>query len=163
MQQYHDKTTLAVLCFFLGGFGVHRFIVGSLGIGLLELFLSLSAAVTGWWIIYIVNLFLLLGDFCSILRCDFPGMAPRMVEASKPVPLSEQIDKCGFRFKLYAILCAVFAAVTVSMILVFWEFSGGLFVTIVCTVVFLILAVRQHGELKKLEQIAANLDPQNEE
>lgn len=161
--QYHDKTTLAVLCFFLGGFGVHRFIVGSLGLGLLELFLTLSAAVTGLWIIYLAELIILLCDLVSILRGNFPGMAPRKIESSKPVPLSEQIDMCGFRFKLYAILCAVFAAVTVSMILVFWEFTGGLFVTIVCTIVFLILAVRQHGELKKLEQIAANLDPKNEE
>lgn len=34
----HSKTNLALFCFFLGGLGVHRFMVGKVGTGILYLF-----------------------------------------------------------------------------------------------------------------------------
>tara|TARA_B100000963_G_scaffold116333_1_gene101342 strand:- start:1882 stop:2085 length:204 start_codon:yes stop_codon:yes gene_type:complete len=34
----HSKTSLALFCFFLGGLGVHRFMVGKVGTGILYLF-----------------------------------------------------------------------------------------------------------------------------
>ena len=34
-KQPKSKTTMAVLCFFLGGFGIHRFLMGYTGIGVL--------------------------------------------------------------------------------------------------------------------------------
>ena len=34
----HSKTTLAIVCFFLGGFGIHRFMVGKIGTAILMLF-----------------------------------------------------------------------------------------------------------------------------
>ena len=33
----HSKTTLAIVCFFLGGIGIHRFMVGKVGTGILML------------------------------------------------------------------------------------------------------------------------------
>ena len=32
-----SKTTMAIICFFLGGFGIHRFMMGYTGIGILML------------------------------------------------------------------------------------------------------------------------------
>ena len=31
----YSKTTLALICFFLGGLGIHRFMVGKVGTGIL--------------------------------------------------------------------------------------------------------------------------------
>ena len=33
----HSKTTLALVCFFLGGLGIHRFMVGKVGTGIVQL------------------------------------------------------------------------------------------------------------------------------
>ncbi len=38
MESHHSKVTLALVCFFLGAFGIHRFMVGKVGTGLLWLF-----------------------------------------------------------------------------------------------------------------------------
>ena len=32
-----SKTTMAIVCFFLGGLGIHRFVMGHIGIGVLML------------------------------------------------------------------------------------------------------------------------------
>ena len=34
----HNKTTLAIVCFFLGSIGIHRFMVGKVGTGVLMIF-----------------------------------------------------------------------------------------------------------------------------
>jgi len=34
----HNKTTLAIVCFFLGSIGIHRFMVGEVGTGVLMIF-----------------------------------------------------------------------------------------------------------------------------
>ena len=50
---------MAVLCFFLGVFGVHRFYVGKIGTGLIQLLTAGGFGV--WWIIDFVVI--LLGGF----------------------------------------------------------------------------------------------------
>jgi TM2 domain-containing membrane protein YozV len=55
----HSKTVLAVLCFFLGGLGVHRFVVGKVGTGLLMLF---TLGGIGIWAL-IDFVFILTGNF----------------------------------------------------------------------------------------------------
>ena len=54
-----SKFLAAVLCFFLGVFGVHRFYVGKIGTGFLQLITAGGFGV--WWIIDLV--FILLGKF----------------------------------------------------------------------------------------------------
>ena len=54
-----SKWVAAVLCFFLGVFGVHRFYVGKIGTGLIQLFTAGGLGV--WWIIDLVVI--LLGGF----------------------------------------------------------------------------------------------------
>ena len=54
-----SKTTAALLCFFLGGFGVHRFYTGKIGTGVIQ-FLTLGGFVI-WAII----------DFVMILTGSF--------------------------------------------------------------------------------------------
>ena len=54
-----SKFVAAVLCFFLGIFGVHRFYVGKIGTGLIQLCTGGGLGV--WWIIDLVVI--LLGGF----------------------------------------------------------------------------------------------------
>ncbi len=54
-----SKLVAAVLCFFLGILGVHRFYVGKWGTGLLQLLTGGGFGV--WWIIDFI--FILLGKF----------------------------------------------------------------------------------------------------
>ena len=37
MESHHSKVTLALVCFFLGAFGIHRFMVGKIGTGIIWL------------------------------------------------------------------------------------------------------------------------------
>ena len=54
-----SKFLAAVLCFFLGVLGVHRFYVGKIGTGFLQLITAGGFGV--WWIIDLI--FILLGKF----------------------------------------------------------------------------------------------------
>ena len=56
----HDKVTMAVLCFFLGGLGVHNFVMGETKKGVLRLLLSFICGIGG--VIALI-------DFIKIL-CD---------------------------------------------------------------------------------------------
>jgi TM2 domain-containing membrane protein YozV len=58
-QSSHSKSTLAIICFFLGGFGVHRFMVGKVGSGVAML---LTFGAFGIWTII---------DFIVILTGGF--------------------------------------------------------------------------------------------
>lgn len=49
----------ALLCFFLGTFGIHRFYVGKIGTGLLQL---ITLGGLGFWVIYDL-IILILGKF----------------------------------------------------------------------------------------------------
>ena len=55
----NKKSTLAIICFLFGGFGVHRYMVGKFGTGLLMLFTGGGLVI--WW----------LRDFLLILRGNF--------------------------------------------------------------------------------------------
>ncbi|WP_455466641.1 NINE protein [Bartonella sp. B39] len=60
-----SKTTLAVVCFFLGGLGIHRFMVGKTGTGILMLILTLTllgALISGPWA-FIDFIVILTGNF----------------------------------------------------------------------------------------------------
>ena len=54
-----SKLVAAVLCFFLGVFGVHRFYVGKVGTGIIQLLTAGGLGV--WWIIDLIMI--LLGSF----------------------------------------------------------------------------------------------------
>ena len=54
-----SKFVAAVLCFFLGVFGVHRFYVGKIGTGIIQLCTAGGLGV--WWIIDLIMI--LLGSF----------------------------------------------------------------------------------------------------
>tara|TARA_Y100000817_G_C16860452_1_gene545544 strand:- start:3205 stop:3417 length:213 start_codon:yes stop_codon:yes gene_type:complete len=55
----YSKTTLALICFFLGGLGIHRFMVGKVGTGIL-MFLTLGGV--GIWAL-IDFIMILVGSF----------------------------------------------------------------------------------------------------
>ncbi len=54
-----SKLVAAILCFFLGVFGVHRFYVGKVGTGIIQLLTAGGLGV--WWIIDLIMI--LLGSF----------------------------------------------------------------------------------------------------
>ncbi len=55
----HSKTTLAIVCFFVGFLGIHRFMVGKVGTGILH-FLTLG--LFGFWTL-VDFIMILLGKF----------------------------------------------------------------------------------------------------
>lgn len=66
-----SKVAAALLCFFLGGFGIHRFYLGYTGLGIAQLVLSIIGGAT---LIFGVGIFLVIGvgiwvlvDFILIL------------------------------------------------------------------------------------------------
>ncbi len=54
-----SRLVAAVLCFFLGVFGVHRFYVGKIGTGIIQFFTAGGLGV--WWIIDLIMI--LVGSF----------------------------------------------------------------------------------------------------
>lgn len=61
----HSKVVLAIVCWFFGIFGVHRFMVGKIGTGLLMLLLTVTvfgSLVSGIWM-FIDFILILLGKF----------------------------------------------------------------------------------------------------
>ena len=54
-----SKTTLAIVCFFLGGLGIHRFMVGKVGTGILMI---LTLGGFGLWAL-IDFIMILMGSF----------------------------------------------------------------------------------------------------
>lgn len=66
-----SKIAAAVLCFFLGSLGIHRFYLGKAGTGILMLLLTIIGGITtgiiiGWGIIAIVGLWEII-DFVRII------------------------------------------------------------------------------------------------
>ncbi|MEL6088948.1 TM2 domain-containing protein [Bartonella schoenbuchensis] len=65
VKQQYSKLVLALVCFFIGTFGVHRFIVGKTGTGVFMLILSLSILglpISGIWA-FIDFIVILVGGF----------------------------------------------------------------------------------------------------
>jgi TM2 domain-containing membrane protein YozV len=54
-----SRLVAAVLCFFLGVFGVHRFYVGKIGTGIIQFFTAGGFGV--WWIIDLIMI--IMGSF----------------------------------------------------------------------------------------------------
>lgn len=64
---HHSRTVLAVICFFLGSLGIHRFMVGKIGTGILML---LTLGVFGIWTLI---------DFIMILVGSFRDKEGRVI------------------------------------------------------------------------------------
>lgn len=68
-----DKTTAAILAFFLGGIGVHRFYLGQSGLGILYLLFC-------WTFIPIIAAFI---DFIVFLTMDENNFNPKSASLTK--------------------------------------------------------------------------------
>lgn len=86
MLNLSDKNWIAavLLCFFLGGFGVHRFYVGKTGTGVTQLVLTLVGGLTALIIIGFIPLAIVgiwvLVDFIMILVGKFKDGEDRLVK-----------------------------------------------------------------------------------
>ncbi|WP_375623133.1 MULTISPECIES: hypothetical protein [unclassified Bartonella] len=78
VQSQQSKVTLAVVCFFLGGLGIHRFMVGKVGIGIAILLINILSIISLPFtfglgiigIIFIITPWVLI-DFIVILTGNF--------------------------------------------------------------------------------------------
>ncbi|EJF83879.1 hypothetical protein MCU_00547 [Bartonella elizabethae Re6043vi] len=75
-QSQQSKVTLAVVCFFLGGLGIHRFMVGKVGTGIALLLINIISWITIPFFVGLLGLFLIvtpwiLIDFIVILTGNF--------------------------------------------------------------------------------------------
>ncbi|CAK01265.1 conserved hypothetical protein [Bartonella tribocorum CIP 105476] len=76
-QSQQSKVTLAVVCFFLGGLGIHRFMVGKIITGIVMLLISIISIITVlfMWIGFILIAFIIIPwvliDFIVILTGNF--------------------------------------------------------------------------------------------
>ncbi|WP_208440445.1 TM2 domain-containing protein [Bartonella raoultii] len=64
-QSSQSKVTLAIVCLFLGGLGIHRFMVGKTGTGVVMLLLTITlvgAIISGFWA-FIDFIVILTGNF----------------------------------------------------------------------------------------------------
>lgn len=79
-----SKGTAAVLCFFLGAFGIHRFYVGKVGTGVTLLLLTLATWITVWIGIGFLPLTIVviweIIDFIMILCGNFKDKAGRILK-----------------------------------------------------------------------------------
>ncbi|WP_039759939.1 NINE protein, partial [Bartonella queenslandensis] len=71
-----SKVTLAVLCFFLGGLGIHRFMVGKVGTGIAILLINIISIITIPFFVGIIGIIFIiipwvLIDFIVILTGNF--------------------------------------------------------------------------------------------
>lgn len=70
-----SKGVAAVLCFFLGWLGIHRFYAGKVGTGILMIVLSILSGIGVWFIIGFIPLIILtlwiIIDFIMILCGNF--------------------------------------------------------------------------------------------
>ncbi len=79
-QSQQSKVTLAVVCFFLGGLGLHRFMVGKVGTGITMLLINILSIISIVTIIFmwvgLIGIFLIITpwvliDFIVILTGNF--------------------------------------------------------------------------------------------
>ncbi|UNF52537.1 TM2 domain-containing protein [Bartonella krasnovii] len=77
-QSQQSKVTLAVVCFFLGGLGIHRFMVGKVGTGIALLLINIISMITipftfgfGLLGIFLIVIPWVLIDFIVILTGNF--------------------------------------------------------------------------------------------
>ncbi|WP_254493064.1 NINE protein [Bartonella sp. B1099] len=76
-QSSQSKVTLAVVCFFLGGLGIHRFMVGKVGTGIAMLLITILSIITiplfGFGLLGIIFIIIpwVLIDFIVILIGSF--------------------------------------------------------------------------------------------
>ncbi len=81
-QSQQSKVTLAVVCFFLGGLGIHRFMVGKVGTGIVMLLINILSIISLPFtfglgiigIIFIITPWVLI-DFIVILTGNFKDKA----------------------------------------------------------------------------------------
>ena len=80
--RYSDKTTIGtlILCFLLGGFGIHRFANGKFGTGLLWL------CTAGFFCIGVLS------DICQILAGKFTDSKGRYINTAKVLEIEGKME-----------------------------------------------------------------------